>query len=278
VPICEIPAVRLAVIGHVEWVQFARVPRTPPAGDIVHTTEAWEEPAGGGAVAAVELVRLNGEAAFYTALGEDALGRQARRELERLGVSLHAPHLPEPQRRAFVHVDSEGERTITVLGGKLVPKGHVHRLPWEDLAEADGVYFVSGDVEALRAAREARVLVATARELATLRESRVQLDAVVASGQDDGERYQPGDLDPPPHLVVTTAGGLGGWAQPGGPFRAAPIPGPVEDAYGCGDCFAAGLTVALADGLPTEDALAFAARCGAAALTRRGAHGGPRVV
>jgi ribokinase len=269
--------VRLAVVGHVEWVQFVRVPHVPAAGDIVHTSDAWEEPAGGGAVAAAELVRLDGAAAFYTALGEDALGRRARRDLERLGVTVHAPHLPEPQRRAFVHVDGEGERTITVLGDKLVPKGRVHRLPWDELDGTDGVYFVSGDVEALRAARRARVLVATARELTTLRGAGIQLDAVVASGQDEGERYQLGDLVPPPHLVVTTAGGLGGWAQPGGPFRAAPIPGPIEDAYGCGDCFAAGLTVALAERLPTEDALAFAARCGAAALSRRGAHGGARV-
>ncbi len=75
-------------------------------------------------------------------------------------------------------------------------------------------------------------------------------------------------------MVVTTAGSLGGWVRPGGPFRAAPLPGPVEDAYGCGDCFAAGLTFALAEGRPMEEALALAARCGAAVLTGRGAYAG----
>ena len=264
---------RLAVVGHVEWVQFARVARVPAPGEILHATELWEEAAGGGAVSAAELTRLDGGAAFYTALGDDELGHAARRQLERLGVTVHAVHLPEPQRRAFVHVDEGGERTITVLGDKLVPKGDVHRLPWHELGLADGALFVSGDAEALRAARAAPVLVATARELATLRDSGVQLDALVASGTDEGERYHPGDLQPEPHLVVTTAGGLGGWAQPGGPFRAASVPGAVEDAYGCGDSFAAGLTLALADRRPPDDALAFAAGCGAAALTRRGAHG-----
>ena len=264
---------KLAVVGHVEWVEFARVERVPSAGDIVHAIEMWDEPAGGGAVSAVELARLNGQAAFFTALGDDDLGRRARRGLERLGVTVRAAHLPEPQRRAFVHVDADGERTITVLGDKLVPKANVHRLPWDELAEADGVYFVSGDVDALRASRRARVVVATARELPTLRDSGVELDALVASGTDQGERYAPGELDPAPRLVVTTAGALGGWAQPGGPYRAAPLPGPLQDSYGCGDSFAAGLTLALAQGLPHEDALAFAARCGAAALTRRGAHG-----
>ena len=58
--------------------------------------------------------------------------------------------------------------------------------------------------------------------------------------------------------------------QPGGPYTAAPAPGPVEDTYGCGDSFMAGLTFALAADEGPGDAVAFAARCGAAALTGRG--------
>ena len=39
---------RVAVVGHVEWVQFARVPHVPLAGEVVHAHGAFEEPAGGG--------------------------------------------------------------------------------------------------------------------------------------------------------------------------------------------------------------------------------------
>jgi ribokinase len=42
------------------------------------------------------------------------------------------------------------------------------------------------------------------------------------------------------------------------------------DSYGCGDSFAAGLTVGLARGLELDEALAVGARCGAACLTGRG--------
>jgi ribokinase len=264
---------KVAVVGHVEWIEFARVESVPNRGQIVHARERWEEAGGGGAVAAAELARLAGEATLFTALGNDQTGERAREQLERHGVRVRASVRNEPQRRALVFVDETGERTITVLGDKLSPRGNDHVLPWHELAEADAVYFVSGDVEALRAARRARKLVATARELATLRAAGTQLDALVGSGEDDGERYRSGDLDPPPALVVTTAGALGGWAQPGGPFRAASIPGPVEDAYGCGDCFAAGLAFALADDLGVEEALDFGSRRGAAALARRGALG-----
>ena len=261
---------RVAVVGHVEWVEFARVDAVPRPGEIVHALETWEEPAGGGAVAAVQLARLAGSCSLFTMLGADDLGRRSRAELTRLGVDVKAIPESEPTRRAFTYVDDGGERTITVLGEKLPPRGGDSRLPWHELAGLDAVYFVSGDAEALHHARLARVLVATARELATLREAGVELDALVGSGEDDSEIYHPGDLDPPPRVVVTTSGGLGGWVQPGGPFRPAPLPGPMVDAYGCGDSFAAGLTYALARGEALEEAVELAARCGAAVMTGRG--------
>jgi ribokinase len=261
---------RVAVVGHVEWVEFARVERVPRPGEIVHTLETWEEAAGGGAVAAVQLAKLAGSAVLFTSLGSDELGRRARAQLSRLGVTVHAMADPSRQRRAFVFVDETGERTITVIGDKLRPSGGDSRLPWGELAGADGIYFVSGDAEALQLARSARVLVATARELPTIAPAGVLLDALVGSGDDEGELYRPGSIEPPPRLVVTTSGGLGGWSRPGGPFRPAPLPGPVVDAYGCGDSFAAGLTFALARGDDPETALQLAARCGAAVLTGRG--------
>jgi ribokinase len=263
----------VAVVGHVEWCEFVRVEEMPQAGGIVHAHERWEEPGGGGAVAAAQLARLAGSCAFFTGLGQDELGKKARTRLEALGIEVHASPTRERTRRAFVHVDAVGERTITVLGRKLVPRGDDHELPWRELARKDAVYFVSGDAEALRRAREARLLVATPRELDVLRNAAVELDALVGSGEDDGERYRPGDLDPAPRLVVATAGALGGWAQPGGPYRAVDPPADVEDTYGCGDSFAAGLTFGLAAGRELEDALALAAELGAEALTRRGAHG-----
>jgi ribokinase len=225
----------------------------------------------------VQLANLNGSAQLFTSLGDDELGRKARDELAARGVTVHAAAAAEPQRRAYTYVDENGERTITVLGRKQRPSGEDASLPWEELARCDAVYFVSGDVPAVRAARRARVLVAGARERATLRRAQEELDVLVGSGDDAGERSDQGELDPPPRFVVTTSGSLGGWVQPGGPFRAVPPPGPVHDAYGCGDCFAAGLTYALAEGRPMEDAVALGARCGAAVLSGRGPYEGQLV-
>ncbi len=261
--------VRIAVIGHVEWVEFARVERMPAAGEIVDTHERWEEPAGGGAVGAVELARLGASVEFFTALGDDDHGRRTEARLAELGVRTHVQLRDQPTRRAFTLIDATGERTIVVLGEKLRPAG-----PLAGLGAFAGVDFVSGDAAALRSARDAPVVVATARELAMLREARVRFDALVGSGDDQAERYTPGDLDPPPDVVITTSGALGGTIEPGGlTFEPAPLPGPLVDAYGCGDSFAAAFTFALAQGAQLPEALELAARSGAKALTRRGAHG-----
>jgi ribokinase len=266
--------VNLAVVGHVEWVEFVGVARVPKPGEIVHALETWEEAGGGGAVAAAQLAKLNGSAHLFTSLGDDELARRARQELEERGVTVHAAAANVPQRRAYTYVDERGERTITVLGPKLPLHGDDGSLPWEELGRCDAVYFVSGDVAAVRAARRSRVLVAAARDLATLRLAEEEVDVLVGSGEDAGERFEPGELEPPPRTVVTTAGALGGWVRPGGPFRAAPLSGPVEDAYGCGDCFAAGLTYALAAGRSLDEAVEVAARCGASVLTGRGGYAG----
>ena len=264
---------RVAVVGHVEWVQFARVARVPVAGEIVHASAAWEAPGGGGAVAAVVLGRLAGGAAFFTALGEDALGRRADEELQRHGLAVHTAWRAEPQRRAFVFVDDDHERTITVTGRRLAPHAG-DALPWDDLARVDAVYFTAGDAAALRRAREARVLVATPRAREAFAGAGVALDVLVRSGSDEGEAYRPGELDPPPRMIVTTEGPRGGRYEAAdgrtGTWDPAPLPGPPVDSYGAGDSFAAMLTYALGRGVEIEAALAEAARSGAAALASRG--------
>src|SRR2546426_8930706 len=92
---------RVAVVGHVEWIQFARVERVPLAGEIIHALEAWEEPGGGGSVAAVQLAKLAGECTFFAALGDDPLGHRAGRDLSALGVRVEAVFRPTRQRRGF---------------------------------------------------------------------------------------------------------------------------------------------------------------------------------
>jgi ribokinase len=266
--------VRVAVVGHVEWIDFARVDHVPLAGEIVEARESWCEPAGGGAVAAVQLARLARGASFFTALGDDEYGARSQARLAELGVALHAGRRSQPTRRGFTFLDSDGERTITTLGERLMPRGR-DSLPWAALAETDAVYFTAGDAQAARYARAARVLVVTPRAASAL--ETVVPDAIVYSAGDQAERDLAARLAEPALVVATEGKDGGSWRSASGAigrWSAAPSPGPLVDQYGSGDCFAAGLTFALGDGRSIDDAVALAARCGAWCASGRGPYEG----
>jgi ribokinase len=263
----------VAVVGHVEWVRFARVSHMPRAGEIVHARDPFEEPAGGGAVAAVQLARLAGECELITALGDDEHGRRSVERLGELGVKVRATRRAVPTRTATTLVDEEGERTIVTYGPRSEPLGTDVKLEWSELEEMDAVYFTAGDVGALRAARAARVLVASPRATDALGHG-VALDALVLSANDAIERREAATTEDEAELVVSTEGARGGFYRErdgrSGSWTGVPPPGEAVDAYGCGDSFAAGLTYALGAGMAAPRALALAASCGAVCLTGRG--------
>jgi ribokinase len=249
---------RCAVVGHTEWVEFARVPAMPGAGEIVHASGMFAEPAGGGAIVARQLALLAGRCEFFTALGDDGLGHSSAARLAELGIDVHV-QWGGSTRRAWTHVDEAGERTITVLGDKLLPDAP---LPLDGY---DLVFFVAGTPGALRIARSGRFLAATARELPTLRAGSVPLDLLVASANDVGERYD-GTLDAA--VVVATDGERGGVAGDV-PYDAVRVEH-IVDSYGAGDSFSAALAFALARGDDLAAALRLAARAGAAVIGGRG--------
>lgn len=262
---------RVAVVGHVEWIAFARVDHVPAVGELVPATEWWEEAAGGAAIAAVQALKLGAEVEFFTAVGDDDRGRRAVEHFRELGLVVHAVARGR-QRSGWIHLDGAGERTITIMGERTVPSGD-DDLPWERLAEMDAVYFTGGDAKALQLARRAKILVATPRAGATLGTSGVKLDVLVRSGADAGEKAVGDDLDPQPHYIVSTGGEGGGrWVgedHTTGSWKSIDVPGPKGDSYGAGDSFAGALTFGLGSGLDIDRALELAARAGAHKLTGR---------
>lgn len=269
-----LPALRMAVVGHVEVVSFITVETLPKPGTISHALSAHEAAAGGGAVVAVQMARLVGAGVpLFTALGDDALGHQAAASLEALGLELHVAWRPAPTRRAVTFVDASGERTITVIGERLTPVAS-DPLPWERLAEMDGVFVTAADALGLQRARSARVLAATPRvRLPVLQEAGISLDALIGSALDPGERTSVGDLSPEPRLRIATEGERGGTSQPGGRFLAPTRHAPVVDTYGAGDSFAAGVTTGLAAGWTVAEAISLGCHCGAACLDGAGPYG-----
>jgi ribokinase len=263
---------RIAVVGHIEWVDFLRVDHLPVSGDLLAAERESVHAGGGAVVAAAVLAEHGAEVDIFCAIGSDDNGDAAMAELTGRGITVHAARRPGPTRQVITMLDHDGERTIVTVGERLQPQGS-DELDWARLAEAEGVYVTAGDAGALCRAREARVLVATPRILERLERPDVRIDALVFSSSDPAEVRWAESMDPPARLMVATEGDQGGrwWGESEGRWPSVAPDGPVRDSYGCGDSFAAGFTLGLAQGRSPLQAAEIGARFGATMLTRVGA-------
>ena len=268
---------RFAVVGHVEWIEFGRFTHVPEPGEIIDATEWFSEAAGSAAVVAVQLAKLSGDVDFFTALGDDERGRRsaraaggARRARPRRAARGHAALGLRPPRRQRRAHDLDRRRAPRARTATTTCRGSAWTAPTPSSSPA---------ATPPRCARPAARSCSSPRRAPPSRCSGIRIDALVGSGKDRLEQLDPDALDPAPTLIVTTAGKEGGtWhaaEQREGTFKAAELPGPLVDEYGAGDTFAAGVTYALGAGYEIDDALAFAARAGAANLTGRGPYAGP---
>ncbi|MHB1835076.1 MAG: PfkB family carbohydrate kinase [Solirubrobacteraceae bacterium] len=263
---------KIAVVGHVEWAWFLRVPHHPKQGEVLAAEPDRPRAAGGGGVAAAVLAELGAEVDLFCALGEDEAGDAAVADLTARGVTVHVARRAAPTRRALALLDAGGERTILTIGDRLAPRGD-DELDWDRLSAADGAYLTAGDAAACMRARRARVLVATPRVREGLDGDGPPLDALVFSGADPVEAQWAQRLRASARLMVGTEGPAGGrwWGRSAGRWTASSPPPQTYDSYGCGDAFAAAFTYALACGHEVADATSIGARWGALMLGRVGA-------
>ena len=267
----QLPQLCLAVVGHIEWVEFLAVDRWPQPGLISHAQQRLEEPAGAGAVIAVQLAQLlNRPVHFFTALGRDSVGEACVQRLQERGVEVHVAWRDCPTRRGISLVDDGGDRGITVIGDRLTPVLS-DSLPWDVLRQCDGAFITAADFALVQASRAVPVLAATPRVgLAVLKSAGVQIDALIGSGLDPAEAVAPGALTPAPRFQISTEGAAGGVINSGDRYSASALPGRLIETYGCGDSFAAGVFAGVAAQWQLEKAIQLGCELGAACATRFG--------
>jgi len=270
--IFSLPKLKLAVIGHIEWVTFLKVDQLPIAGEISHAKDYFEEAAGGAAVAAVQMARLINEPVdLITSLGKDNNGEKCYERLIKLGLNLKVAWREKPTRKGISLISKDGERAITVIGERLQPIAS-DDLPWSDMKNYDGIFITATDKEGIQLASKARFVAATPRTgKAALKNSKVKINALIGSGLDPGEEINYEELVPKPDIYIATEGKLGGTVYPKEYKYKAIKPSSQEiDTYGCGDCFAGAVTTALAAKLNLDQAIKIGAYCGAECSTHYG--------
>ncbi len=237
----------LAVIGHIEWINFLMVDKLPKPGVISHSKKSIEFPAGGGSVIAKILSDLTiNEVHFFTSLGNDYYGKQCFNILSNMGIKLHVAWRDKPTRRGFSLTDNSGERAITVVGERLAPTCR-DNFDWNIFKKMDGIFITAADSGIFKKARVAKIVCTTPRVgLNTINKSNIFIDGLIGSNLDPGEAFSLSQLSLKPRYTIKTEGEKGGILFPGGRYKALENINPKVDSYGCGDSFAAGILYGLA--------------------------------
>jgi ribokinase len=285
------------VAGSINQDFVLSVERRPAPGETVTDARLATHNGGKGANQAAAAALLGASVAFLGRVGDDGLGGPLVRSLADKGVDTGVVReAPDSSTgAAFITVTPDGENAITVAPGAN------RRLTAEDVDEASESI---GDAKVLVAQMEippevvlravevaaasgTRVLVNLAPPFEVPRALLEKLDPLVINEHEAafllGERVDgvDGALDAAPRLlalgpgsVVVTLGEDGAVFSDGESAQHLTAPKvEVVDTTGAGDAFVGALAARLAADVPLRDAVAYAVRAGAAAVTEAGAQG-----
>ncbi|MFE1993535.1 ribokinase [Streptomyces parvulus] len=282
----------LLVVGSANADLVIGVERRPAAGETVLGSDLSVHPGGKGGNQAVAAARLGARTALLARVGDDGHGRllldaQRAAGVDTVGVLVGGA----PTGVALITVDPSGDNSIVVspgANGRLTPGDvraagslfHASRvvstqleIPLETVVEvvrclAPDSRFVLNPSPPLPLPPE--VLAACDPLIVNEHEARVILgDALVSERPEDWARIL---LAKGPRSVVVTLGAEGALVASGaGVARVPSVKVEAVDTTGAGDAFTAALAWRLGTGDSLTEAAAYAARVGAAAVTKPGA-------
>ncbi|MEU1037119.1 ribokinase [Streptomyces sp. NPDC005907] len=281
----------LLVVGSANADLVIGVERRPAAGETVLGSDLAVHPGGKGANQAVAAARLGARTALLARVGDDAhgrllLGSQRAAGVDTAGVLVGGA----PTGVALITVDPSGDNSIVVspgANGRLAPgdvraAGDLFRasrvvsaqleIPLETVVETvrslpAGSRFVLNPSPPVPVPAE--VLAACDPLIVNEHEARVVLGDAAGDRPEDWARAL---LTLGPRSVVVTLGADGALvADAEGTARVPSVRVDAVDTTGAGDAFTAALAWRLGAGSSLAEAAAYAARVGAAAVTREGA-------
>jgi ribokinase len=285
------------VLGSINQDFVLKVERRPQPGETVTNAELSTHNGGKGANQAAAAALLGASVTFLGRVGDDEFGEPLVQALGEKGIdtSLVERASDASTGAAFITVTPDGENAITVAPGanrSLTPQevdaasgaiGNARvlvaqmEIPVETVLRAVGV----------ASERGTRALVNLAPTFEVPRELLERLDPLVVNeheatfllgneveGVDGALSAAPELLSLGPRSAVITIGEAGAVFADGESVEHILAPKvEVVDTTGAGDAFVGALATCLAGGASLEEAVAYAVRAGAAAVTREGAQG-----
>jgi ribokinase len=285
------------VMGSINQDFVLRVERRPEPGETVTNAGLSTHNGGKGANQASAAALLGASVAFLGRVGDDEFGEPLVRALREKGIDTSLiERVPDASTgAAFITVTPDGENAITVAPGanrSLTPED----VDAASDAIGDARVFVAQMeipvqtvLRAVEVATEkgARALVNLAPTFEVPRELLEKLDPLVVNEHEAafllGREVEGVDgalsaalelLSSGPRSAVITVGEAVAVLATGESVEHLPAPKvDVVDTTGAGDAFVGALATRLAHGASLEEAVAYAVRAGAAAVTKEGAQG-----
>ncbi|MCX5396427.1 ribokinase [Streptomyces sp. NBC_00102] len=279
---------RITVLGSINMDLVAYVARAPALGETVAGREFRTVPGGKGANQAVAAARAGGEVTMVGAVGADAYGSQLRGGLESAGIDTGLVRTVEgASGTAHIVVDDTGANAIVVVpgaNGTFTALGPAER---EAVASADLLLLqlelpLSAVTEGARAARARGVrTILTPAPVQPLPDELLdhvdllvpnEHEAAQLSGYEDPYAAARVLLRKVPEVVITLGSKGCLYAARGAepvPFAAPEVTS--VDTTGAGDTFVGTLAVALGEGRPVAEAVAWASSAAALCVQKPGA-------
>lgn len=280
-------AAKIVVVGSFNMDLTTYMARLPRPGETVHGRRFVTGPGGKGSNQAVAAARLGADVTFVGRVGTDSFGDTALQTWEAEGINTRyvVRDAENATGVAPIFVDDSGENCIVVaLGANLALSPADVDAAAEAIARAD-VLVVQLEIDlgtvahALKVAKDQDVrTILNPAPAATLPQSTLALADYLTPNETELETLYgsvPDDLRRavalPQQTLVMTAGSRGArWATQADSGDVPSYKVQVVDTTGAGDAFNAGLAVALAEGKPLADAIAFANATAAMCVTRPG--------
>jgi len=285
----------IVVIGSTNTDMVIRATHLPAPGETLLGGSFFMNPGGKGANQAVAAKRLGGDVTFITKTGNDIFGDTALKQFKAEGINtkfmLRDQH--NPSGVALITVDDHAENTIVVASGANGTLSPTDLVPAEKLIDNEAIVLVQLEIPletvqfaaSLAAMGGAKLILNPAPAQALPDELLKQVsiitpnetEAEMLSGQTitDLASVQAAALairSRGVETVIITLGSKGAWISNATTevLVEAPLVEAV-DTTAAGDVFNGALAVALSEGIPLEEAVAFSCRAAAISVKRLGA-------
>ncbi|MBK4714458.1 MULTISPECIES: sugar kinase [Tenebrionibacter/Tenebrionicola group] len=281
---------KIVCLGNAVWDRVFEMEKTPRQPTKYFATGYFENGGGIAATAAVACVRLGAQAVLISRLGDDSNGTLIRNELMQWGVDVSGIHIfaNTQSSHAVIHVDSEGERQITVFRDSKCPASP----DWLNASVLEGAdcllcdtSWPEGALWLIAEAKKRHIPTVLDLDLGASR-----MDELVAQGDHLAFSLPGLRLFTQQHeiadalktaqkktkgAVYVTCGAQGCYWLDGNEVRHAPaFSVRCVDTTGAGDVFHGALAVAIAEKRPTCEAIRFANAVAALKCTREGGRKG----